>query len=343
MPILGHEHDNGVVTGGEAWLRALVEGMPQMIWRAVDRGSWTWSSPQWERYTGQSVAVSSGDGWLEAIHPEDRELARRSWSKAPACGGFHADLRIVGQDGQTKWFQTRGRPIRDDDGRIVEWIGTSTDVDDLRQLQAEQRVLVAELQHRTRNLIAVVHSISVQTARRATSLDDFQDRFEDRLSALSRVQGLLSTAEHDPITIGRLITLELNALAGSRLANQVSCSGPETVVRNSTAQTLALAVHELTTNALKYGALSTDAGRLTIHWREHDLHGQPWLRLEWEETDIPEGKPTGRKNHGYGRVLIEKALPRQLGAETELTFGTGQMRCMIDLPLKASQLDALNG
>lgn len=339
MPVLNGESG----AGGEIWLRALVEGMPQMIWRAVDTGSWTWSSPQWERYTGQPASASRGDGWLEAIHPDDRDLARKGWSKAHGLGEFHADLRILGQDGRSKWFQTRGKPIYEEDGRIVEWIGTSTDVDDLRQLQAEQRVLVAELQHRTRNLIAVVHSISVQTVRRATSLDDFQDRFEDRLSALSRVQGLLSTSEHDPITIGKLIGLELNALAGSRLANQVSCSGPETVVRNSTAQTLALAVHELTTNALKYGALSTDAGRLTIGWREHDLHGQPWLRLEWQETGSPDVKPAAQKNHGYGRVLIETALPRQLGAQTELTFDAGRMRCTIDLPLRPSQLDDWNG
>ena len=320
--------------GGEAWLRALVEGMPQMIWRAVGMGHWTWSSPQWHRYTGQSEADSLNGGWLDAVHPEDRDLARDHWARAADQGEFHADLRILAPNGRAKWFQTRGRPLRDPTGEIIEWIGTSTDVDDLRQLQSEQKVLVAELQHRTRNLIAVVHSICAQTIQRAGSLDEFQNSFEERLSALSRVQGLLSVAERDPITIGRLLDLELNALAGGRVAQQVTLDGPETIVGNSAAQTLALAVHELCTNALKYGALSTPGGVLDVCWREHVEDGQPWLFLRWTETGSQHRPSAMSGDRGYGRILIEQALPRQLGARTMLTFGADGMACTIDLPLK---------
>jgi two-component sensor histidine kinase len=107
------------------------------------------------------------------------------------------------------------------------------------------------------------------------TLDDFRDRFDDRLSALSRVQGLLSTAEHDPITIRRLLEIELHALGNGQMGSQISLQGPDTIIRNSTAQTLALAVHELSTNALKYGALSSSAGRLEISWHEHVREGCP--------------------------------------------------------------------
>ena len=317
----------------EAWLLALVKGMPQMIWRSVEQGLWTWSSPQWTRYTGQTPDESSGFGWLNTVHPDDRAVALAEWSSAPSVGEFSAELRISGQNGGYRWFQTRGRPVRDSAGAILEWIGTSTDVDDLRQLQSQQKVLVAELQHRTRNLIAVVHSISMQTLQRAATLDDFRDRFENRLAALSRVQGLLSTAEQEPITIRRLVEMELNAIAEGQIGIQIEAIGPDTVVRNSTAQTLALAVHELSTNALKHGALSTPHGKLSIRWHEHVRDDRPWLHLNWQETGIGE-KPTEPTTRGYGRILIEQALPQQLGAETYMSLTAGRMACTIDVPLK---------
>ncbi len=320
---------------GEAWLLALVEGMPQMIWRSAARGTWTWSSPQWARYTGQATDESNGGGWLSALHPDDQSIAKEAWMLAAEAGEYHAEMRIRRHDGSYRWFQTRGEALRDNDGAILEWIGTSTDVDDLRQLQSQQKVLVAELQHRTRNLIAVVHSIASQTLQRAGTLAAFRDRFEERLAALSRVQGLLSTSEHTPITIRRLLELELGALAEDHIQERVETVGPNTIVRNSTAQTLALAVHELSTNALKYGALATPNGRLTVQWHEHIRNDNPWLRLEWRETGLLTRRTPSTKL-GYGRILIEQALPRQLGAETRLDLGSGYMACTIDLPLRHS-------
>ena len=304
-----------------------------MIWRSVGQGSWTWSSPQWARYTGQTADVSSGSGWLNAVHPDDHETANAAWANATAAGEFSAELRIRGQDGGYRWFQTRGSPVRDSEGSILEWIGTSTDVDDLRRLQSQQKVLVAELQHRSRNLIGVIHSIAMQTLQRAGTLDDFSDRFEDRLAALSRVQGLLSTSENEPVTIRRLIEMELRALAEEQIGDQVEAAGPDTVVRNSTAQTLALAVHELSTNALKYGALATPHGRLQIRWHEHVRDDRPWLHLNWRETGVLE-RPSATTRRGYGRILIEQALPHQLGAETDMRLMPGEMACTINLPLR---------
>jgi two-component system CheB/CheR fusion protein len=314
-----------------------------MIWRAVGRGAWTWSSPQWMQYTGQTSQDSSGSGWLAVVHPDDRATAQNSWEIAETVGEFHADLRIQSQLGNYKWFQTRGEPLRDDAGRIIEWIGTSTDVHDLRQLQAEQRILVAELQHRTRNLIAVVHSIFVQTLRGCESIDMLRDRYEDRLAALSRVQGLLSTSEHEPIKLARLIGMELDALGDGQLASQVLLSGPDTVVRSSTAQTLALAVHELSTNALKYGALSNRNGMLTVAWEEYDKDGHPWLRLSWRETGSEVPRELLSRPSGYGRVLIERALPQQTGGQTKMHLNASGMDCVITLPLRQFHEEALHG
>lgn len=319
-------------TRDKAWLVALVEGMPQMIWRSMDGGAWTWSSSQWRDYTGQTEEQSRGEGWLEVVHPEDRGAAVREWTQASALGEFRLSLRIRRVDGAYRWFQISALPIYRDDGGIAEWIGTATDIDDLRRLQAEQKVLVGELQHRTRNLLAVVHAIATQTVEGSESLVDFQDSFDERLSALGRVQGLLSQAERDPITIEKLIQLELHALAGPQAQSRMRLHGPEIPIKKSAAQTLALAIHELSTNALKYGALSGPTGKLAVSWKEHIVAGGRMLRVIWEEAGVEGLGAVVPERRGYGRILIEEALPQQLGAATELRYAEGGVRCIIDLP-----------
>lgn len=324
----------------ERRLQTLVEGVPQLVWRAVDGGSWTWASPQWTACTGQAEADSHGHGWLDPVHPDDRAAAMGMWAGAMDRGEFHADYRIRrASDGRYRWFQTRATPVRDDAGRIVEWLGTSTDVDDLRALQERQRVLVAELQHRTRNLMAVVRSTSEKMLRTSADLPEFRARFGDRLDALARVQGLLSRLdEHDRVTFDELLRMELDAMAHD--AARVHLAGPPGIrLRSSTVQTLSLALHELATNALKYGALGQAGGQLVVDWRvdRDGPQGEPWLRIDWRESGVamPAAPRTDRRR-GQGRELIERALPYQLGAETSYAEGPDGIRCTIALAVSTA-------
>jgi PAS domain S-box-containing protein len=209
----------------------------------------------------------------------------------------------------------------------------AADLARLQALQQSQAVLVAELQHRTRNLIAVVSSIATQTLAASPSLDEFGDQFARRLGALSRVQGLLSRSRQQPITIRALVQLELEALAGEDMSHRIQLAGPDTPLRDSTVETLALALHELATNARKYGAFATDGGRLSVSWRVEDV-GRPQLALDWLEEGIrgraPDNLPQRR---GYGRELIERALPYSLDATTRFELGPTTLRCAIALPL----------
>ena len=320
-------------------LRVLIEGVPQLVWRSVDSGQWTWSSPQWHAYTGLSEKESRAHGWLAAIHPDNRESSMAAWNDAPRTRVFEVECRIGNvEEKQYRWFQARAVPLLDADGRIVEWLGTSTDVDDLRRLQESQAVMVAELQHRTRNLIAVVRSIAEQTMGTTDTLALFRDKFNDRIAALSRVQNLLSRADQAPITIGALVRTELDALGAATMPDRVSLSGPEVPLRNATVQTLALALHELATNAVKYGALMTENGRLAVSWRSYKQDGDGLrLGLEWTETG-GDGRPAANgpaPGGGYGRELIENALPYALGAWTSYQLSEDGVRCSIDLPLAA--------
>ena len=324
--------------------RALIEGVPQLVWRAVDGGRWTWASPQWTAFTGQSELESHDWGWLDPIHPEDRVLAREAWSRAGDTGALAVEYRVYHtSEHRYRWFQTRATPVRDQSGTITEWLGTSTDVDDLRSMQERQRVMVAELQHRTRNLIAVVRSIAQQTMATSRDLESFRDTFNERLAALSRVQGLLSRSEQERITIGSLLRVELDALGAGELADRISLSGPNIPLRNSIVQTLALALHELATNARKYGALANGRGRLDVSWEVHtDTRERRRLKVTWAESGVvipPDVQDTASQLGGYGRELIERALPYALGATTTHEITADGVRCTIDLPLdkRASQ------
>jgi len=336
----------------EEWLRTLMEGIPQLVWRSHDEGQWTWASQQWLAFTGQPQEQSHGLGWLDALHPDDREATQEAWSEARSRGMLDVEYRVRrASDGAFIWHHTRSVPVRDDAGAIVEWLGTSTDVQVLKELQERQAVLVAELQHRTRNLVAVVRSIFDKSARGSSSLDTLAATFRDRLDALARIQGLLSRLEPDDrVTFDELIRTELGAMGmldQDGHGERVTIDGPEGVrLRSSTVQTFALALHELATNAAKYGALKQQGARLSVRW--HMLNGDdPRLRVEWSERGVempkPGMAPTGT---GYGRELIERALPYQLDAQTTYELGEDGVRCTITLPVSgttSSSTKAVNG
>jgi two-component system CheB/CheR fusion protein len=322
----------------ERRLRTLMEGIPQFVWRSLEGGRWTWCSPQWSAFTGQTEMDSRDMGWLNAVHPDDRNATLKAWQEAPLNGFIDIDHRIFSvTEKMYRWFHTRSSPVRDEQRQILEWLGTSTDVDDLRRLQERQRVMVAELQHRTRNLITVVQSIATQALKESDSLETFKTLFNDRLSALARIQVLLSQSDEEPITIGALLRMELDMLGAMR--DRVRVEGAEISLRKSAVQTLALALHELATNSRKYGALSTDLGQLSVSWHvEEDSDGSSYLMLTWYEDGFPpheQHKVQGTMGGGYGRKLIEQALPYTLNAKTTYEINDDSLCCTIRLPLKA--------
>ena len=238
----------------------------------------------------------------------------------------------------------------DEEAALVQEVADRT-WDALERARAEDhlRIVVAELQHRTRNLLAVVRSIANQTLAASDSLDVFRAKFEDRLAALSRVQGLLSRSEQDPITIEMIVRMELAALGAEETLSRIRLSGPDVPLQNSMVQTLSLALHELATNARKYGALSNESGRLTVEWRVVTFeHGEKRLTLDWVETRAAPQSPAAAtlqkaadsSRRGYGRELIERVLPHSLGATTRYELSDTFVRCTIDVPLNRRNAQA---
>lgn len=271
------------------------------------------------------------------MHPDDRAATEQELIAArDERRTYTAEFRVVHPDGKTLWCSALGCFFYDEDDRPYRMIGVMQDVTLRREWEQQQQVLVRELQHRTRNLIGVVRSVAEKTARNSATLDDFRPRFRDRLEALARVQGLLSrTDDVARVTFGELIRSELTAMDGD--LDRVRLHGPPGVIlRSSTVQTLAMALHELATNAVKYGALAQPAGTLTIMWSvtSSEEDRRPVLHIDWREAGVamPDaGAPAS--GSGQGRDLIEKALPYQLNTQTTYTLGPDGVHCTITLPV----------
>jgi two-component sensor histidine kinase/PAS domain-containing protein len=319
----------------ERRLRALVEGIPQLVWRAVGGGEWTWSSPQWSECTGLAPEESRSHGWLQARPGRSRAGAGRleagggngrAGGRVPASPGVRRPPSLVlvprdaraGRGGQdrrvARHLHRRGRPAPGRAGRD----GGRAPAQDPQPDRG-----------------GALHRGADHGPDRTGPGEAFRAQFNDRLGALSRVQGLLSRASEEPITIGALVHLELDALGAKGFGDRIVLDGPEVPLRNSVVQTLALALHELATNALKYGALATDRGVLKVTWsvRQADGAGRR-LALEWLEDGLDrarEEQSPARK--GYGRELIEHALPYALGAKKSFELDERNVRCTIELPL----------
>jgi PAS domain S-box-containing protein len=316
----------------EARFRMLATSIPQLVFRSTGDGARRWGSPQWEIYAGLSDAESRGFGWMEAIHPDDRAMTRDRWREAQDSGEYYIEHRIRRHaDGEYRWHQTRAKPAG---AASAEWVGTSADIHEMRTLQDRQQVLLSELQHRTRNLLSLVQAIARQTVRSSPSLSEFSRQFERRLAALSRVQGVLARTDHGPIELEQIVRAELEAHGAGE---GVEIGGPSVELAPNAAQALALALHELATNAVKYGALR-HSGELEVKWDLRENNGDSRVRLEWRESNVPLPKgPAASGRKGYGRELIERALPYQLDAVTNFELAADGVRCSVEIPLERAK------
>jgi PAS domain S-box-containing protein len=319
-------------------------------------GLWDWHIPtdavHWSnehfRMEGYEVGEvqPSYENWAARVHREDLPRAEAALREAMHSRKEYVhEFRSVHPDGSEHWLSARGRFFYDDAGRPLRMIGAMIDTTERRSWEERQKVLVAELQHRTRNLMGVVKSLSERTARRSRDLSDFRQRFRDRIEALARVQGLLSRLDtHDRVTFDELIASEMEAMAAG--STKVRTSGPGGIrLRSSTVQTLAMALHELATNAVKYGALGQEGGRLSVSWSlAEGEDGKPWLHVEWRESGVtmpPEGStPQGS---GQGRELIERALPYQLKARTSYRHSPDGVHCDLTIPVSRTMEDDDHG
>jgi two-component system CheB/CheR fusion protein len=206
------------------------------------------------------------------------------------------------------------------------------DVTERKRAEERQRLLMAELQHRVRNILAVVRSITTRTLESSEDLDDFSAHFDGRLHALARAQGVFARSADGEADVDEIVREELLSHA-ARDGEQVEISGEPIRLGQKAAETFSLAVHELATNAVKYGALSRPSGHVAVNWRVMNTSGGPTLVFDWRERGVAVVDPSPART-GFGRDLIERGMPYDLpGAATSLQFAPGGVQCRIEIPL----------
>jgi two-component sensor histidine kinase len=202
--------------------------------------------------------------------------------------------------------------------------------EELQRTRDQQRMQTVELQHRVRNVLALVRSIIRRSSYAGESAEDFSSHLEARVSALARTQGSLATDGRVGSDLEDLIRAEFAANAVRD--NQFSINGSALRLSARGTETMALTLHELTINALKFGALTEPSGRISIDWSINGTAPQPRLYWRWCESGVGSDAPAPQRR-GFGQELIERVLPYELGARTTLNFAPGGVRCEIDLPL----------
>ncbi len=332
----------------EERFRQFAEASSDMIWiRDAQTLRFEFVSPAFESIYGarrEDVLGRDLSRSSALILPADRRRVLSNLRRVSRGRQVMLEFRIVRADtGRQRWVRDTAFPLIAPDGKVRRIGGIRQDVTDEKETADRQRVLVAELQHRTRNLIAVVRALADKTMQDHAADGAFARVFGERLDALARAQGLLSRLDGQrKVNFGDLLKAELAAQAAfAGEGGQVQVAGPDGVrLRSRSVQILALALHELCTNAVKYGALSGPDGRLRIRWQvERDAAGVDWLHVDWRESGVELAQDAGTRQ-GYGRELIERALPFQLGARTTFGFTPDGVHCTIAVPVAHEGEDA---
>jgi PAS domain S-box-containing protein len=239
----------------------------------------------------------------------------------------HYETVRVAKDGRRIDISLTVSPLCDKFGNVIGASKVARDITERKQAERLQRLLIDELGHRVKNTLAVIQAIASQSLRHAKSPTDFVSGFTGRVQALARADNLLTQTKLQGAELAEL--LQEQVLLGGVHDNRIICSGPTLLLDAQAAVHMALVLHELATNARKYGALSVPEGRLSVNW-EMRTDAQPTLFLEWKESNGP--RVNDPKKRGFGSTLIERTL-RGHGGQTSVRYGTDGVTCQITLPL----------
>jgi PAS domain S-box-containing protein len=319
----------------EARFEAFAQAMPNQVWSATPDGLLDWFNDKVFDYGGLDFAALAGTGWAQMVHPDDIGAASASWAKALSdAGQYQTQFRLRRADGAWRWHLARALPIKDQAGAVTRWVGTNTDIEDQKALEAQQTLLTGELEHRIKNTLAMVAAIASQTFRTAATKEDARDIFDARLNALNKAHQILTSTSWTGAPLALVVE---GALASHRSGEgRIKISGPTVQLPANKALSLSLALHELATNATKYGALSVSQGTIDVAWGCSNSTGSPLLHFEWRESGGPVVlQPTRR---GFGSRLIERTLSSDLGGSVAMNFDPTGLVCKFDV--KLSQLEA---
>jgi PAS domain S-box-containing protein len=299
---------------------------------AGQMGSWDWdlAAGEWRWDEGQHRIFGveprkfriTADNIRMLIHSDDwAALEATARGMAEGERTRQIEFRVLRPNGEIRWCIGTAAASVDGAGKVARVSGVTTDVTDRKEAEERQVLLAREVDHRARNALAVIQSIIRLT--HAKNVDDYVQAIEGRIKALSRAHTLLSDSRWHGADLATLVAEEL---APYRAGDKIKFGGPDISLQPATAQGLALALHELATNAAKHGALSSSAGKVVLDWQ---LQGEA-LTLNWAETGGP--AVVAPASRSFGLKVIVASIEQQLGGQASFDWEPGGLRCVLSIP-----------
>lgn len=313
---------------------------------AGQMGAWEWDietdkviwSPGLELIHGLKVGEFGGrlKDFERDIHPDDRERVKAEIQRCIADGrDYGVTYRVKRPDGPVRWLEAFGRLTRNADGNPQKLAGVCMDITERKENELQRDLLVAELSHRVKNTLSTVISIEQQSFLNSSSIEGARRSFTDRIRALAHSHARLAEGNWSGVSLEAVLREEL-ALYQQQDGRNVRLSGPPVTLKPKCALTLGLAVHELATNAAKYGALSSNVGNVEVRWTIEPQ--EQALTISWLESGGPPVSPP--KRSGFGRLLLERAIASDLSGRVELDFAERGIRCVVQLPVSDNVVQA---
>ena len=268
--------------------------------------------------------------WLAKVYPDNVDevdaARRQAFRQRRPEYGF--EYRFVRPSGEVRWIEARTFISYRSDGRPERMVGVNIDVTERKRAQEHQRALHAELDHRVKNVLATVNTVAARTMDASSSIHQFVGSLDGRIRSMARTHELLSATHWQGISVLELVRRELAPYA---TRGNTDIDGPNVILKAEAGQAMGMVLHELATNAAKYGALSTQSGCVSLRWRQRcNGHSPSDLVLEWRETGGP--SVNAPENCGFGTSTIRDLIPYEFGGRVDLVFAPPGVKCRLELP-----------
>lgn len=325
-----------VLRESEARYRLLAENVTDIIAQMDLKGVISFVTPACERVLGYAPEELVGRRMLDLMHHDDKgqilSTMRALIEGGPDQAPVGIQYRARHKEGRWIWIEGQPKVLFDAAGVPTVLQDSVREISERKAAEERQMLMVHELNNRVKNTLATMQSLARQTRKSAPDPKTFVEAFDARLLALSHNHDLLTQNSWAGASVHELAAAHLKPYQNAT-GDRFCLSGPDVRVTPNAAVSLGMVFGELTTNAAKYGALSSGDGLVEVQWRRGRGVGGPWLRLVWRERGGPEVSPPTR--HGFGRRLIEQLFPRELGGHVRLSFKPPGVTCEIDFPLPA--------
>lgn len=333
---IGVAHDITAAKQAEIELRAseerfrlMAENAPVMIWISDQDGKCVHLNQMLRAFWGVAEEHVEEFNWGATLHPEDASSVGKQVAQSlKDHSDFAMKARYLDAQGRYRVLETRAHPRFSRAGEFIGMIGANVDITEREEAEKARELLVDELNHRVKNTLSIVQGIAHQTFRNNADPVEARRAFEGRLGALGHAHNLLTHANWENASLEGLAELTLDTKGSN--AGIISLNGPRILLSPKQAVSIAMALHELCTNARKYGALSKEEGQVRLDWSQTD-DAQQQLCIHWHESGGPAVSPPTRR--GFGSTLLERTLAHDLEGEVMINFKPEGLVCCISIPL----------